>query len=176
MIEAVPHERVSCRHIFFTDEELVPCSHQNSTFALCEKKLLSKAPELPRSQVHTIDDKLLDDPKQLTASYQQQLVNVFAKRDPVKVPRFDLVLLEMDCRGQSSSFVRGHGFLQGKDRWVTLIEDEDSPSKKRITIPLHILNHAHRIVFVVREGANQDVVSRILDASTASAIRRSLSR
>lgn len=121
-------------------------------------------PNFPRSQLHTIDEKLLDDPHQVADSYQKQLVNVFARKDPVKVPRFDVVLLEMETNAQNnSSFVRGLGLLQGRDRWVTLLQDTQDPSKKRLNICLHVLNHAHRVVFVLRGAGNQGTLDKVLD-------------
>ncbi|CAO1633012.1 unnamed protein product [Jaminaea pallidilutea] len=149
--------------IFFADERLVPLDHEDSNFALCDKEFFSKVPELQRSQIHTIDEKLLDDPDELSDSYEKQLVQAFAGKESVRTPCFDLILLGMGPDGHTCSLFPGHELLQEKDRWVAPIEDSPKPPAKRITVSLPVLNHAHRVAFVLAGEGKQDTLAQVMD-------------
>lgn len=151
------------RQIFFADERLVPLDHEDSNYKLCNDEFFSKVPELKSSQIHPIDTKLLDDPEELADAYEKQLVQAFAGKESVRNPVFDLILLGMGPDGHTCSLFPGHELLTEKDRWVAPIEDSPKPPAKRITVTYPVLNHAHRVAFVLAGEGKQEMLSKVLD-------------
>lgn len=151
------------REIFFADERLVPLDHEDSNYALCDKEFFSKVPELQRSQIHTIDESLLNDPEELADAYEKQLVQAFAGKESVRNPVFDLILLGMGPDGHTCSLFPGHELLTEQDRWVAPIEDSPKPPPKRITFTYPVLNHAHRVAFVLAGEGKQEMLAKTLD-------------
>lgn len=141
----------------------MPLDHEDSNYYLCDKEFFSKVPELKRSQIHTIDESLLNDPEELSDAYEKQLVSAFAGKESVRNPVFDLILLGMGPDGHTCSLFPGHELLEEKDRWVAPIEDSPKPPKKRITITYPVLNHAHRVAFVMAGEGKQESLAKALD-------------
>lgn len=65
--------------------------------------------------------------------------------------------------GHTCSLFPGHELLQEKDRWVAPIEDSPKPPAKRITVSLPVLNHAHRVAFVLAGEGKQDTLAQVMD-------------
>lgn len=116
--------------------------HEDSNYYLCHQEFFSKVPELKRSQIHTIDESLLDDPEELSDAYEKQLVQAFAGKESVRNPVFDLILLGMGPDGHTCSLFPGHELLTEKDRWVAPIEDSPKPPAKRITVTYPVVSCA----------------------------------
>ncbi|EST08041.1 Glucosamine/galactosamine-6-phosphate isomerase [Kalmanozyma brasiliensis GHG001] len=148
--------------VFFCDERLVPLDHEDSNYALCHQEFFSKVP-LKREQIHTIDESLMDDPEELSDAYEKQLVAAFAGKEAVRNPVFDLILLGMGPDGHTCSLFPGHELLTEQDRWVAPIEDSPKPPAKRITFTYPVLNHAHRLAFVLAGEGKQEMLSKVLD-------------
>lgn len=150
------------RQIFFADERIVPLDHEDSNYNLCKQEFFSKTP-LKASQIHTIDEKLLDDPEELSDEYEKQLADAFAGKESVRHPVFDLILLGMGPDGHTCSLFPNHPLLKEKDRWVAPIEDSPKPPSKRITLTLPVLNKAHRAAFILAGEGKQEMLSKALD-------------
>ena len=75
----------------------MPLDHEESNYRVVSEGLLSKipAPGIPTEQVHTIDVEHLSDPEAVAEDYEKQLMEVFAGKNSVAFPRFDLILLGM---------------------------------------------------------------------------------
>ena len=147
--------------VFFADERSVPHDHADSNYRLVEQELLSKVP-IPRENVHAINAKLVGNNTKLAEDYQNVIMHVFAHRNTVKFPVFDLILLGMGPDGHTCSLFPGHKELKENTRWVLPVNDSPKPPKQRITLTLPVLNHAHCCLFVVTGSDKNKALKRIL--------------
>ncbi|KIW22760.1 6-phosphogluconolactonase [Cladophialophora immunda] len=151
--------------IFFADERAVPFDHEESNYGLLKKDLLDKIPpEQGTPAIHPIDVSQLDNTQELADRYQEVLMSIFASKDSVKLPIFDLILLGCGPDGHTCSLFPGHELLREADAWVAAIEDSPKPPPRRITLTLPVLTHAHKIAFVATGGGKRDILKKILEA------------
>ncbi|KAE8307180.1 hypothetical protein BDV41DRAFT_65692 [Aspergillus transmontanensis] len=163
--------------IFFADERAVPLDHQDSNYKLLKDELLNKIPtELGQPRVHTIDPSHVndEDPQELADLYQEELMHIFAAKDSVKLPVFDLILLGCGPDGHTCSLFPGHELLREKDAWVAAISDSPKPPPKRITLTLPVVTHAVSIAFVATGGGKKDIMKQIFDAEEGRELPSSL--
>lgn len=152
--------------IFFADERLVPLDHPDSNYKLLKDELLDKIPSSHgQPTVHPIDASLLgkNTPQDIADAYQDDLRAVFAARDSVKVPIFDLVLLGCGPDGHTCSLFPGHELLNEHDAWVAAIADSPKPPSERITLTMPVVTHAVRVAFVATGEGKKGVMKRIFD-------------
>ncbi|KAL1612080.1 suppressor of los1-1 [Paraconiothyrium brasiliense] len=150
--------------IFYADERLVPLDHEDSNHRLVKAEILDKIPaELGQPKVFTIDVKYLDDAQELADQYEQTLVSIFAARDSVRLPMFDLLLLGCGPDGHTCSLFPGSPLLRETDAWVLKIEDSPKPPPKRITLSLPVVTHGIKIAFVATGGGKKDIMKEIFD-------------
>ncbi|KAE8324354.1 hypothetical protein BDV39DRAFT_195229 [Aspergillus sergii] len=163
--------------IFFADERAVPLDHQDSNYKLLKDELLNKIPtELGEPRVHTIDPNHVndEDPQELADLYQEELMRIFAAKDSVKLPVFDLILLGCGPDGHTCSLFPNHELLREKDAWVAAISDSPKPPPKRITLTLPVVTHAVSIAFVATGGGKKDIMKQIFDAEEGRELPSSL--
>ena len=150
--------------IFYADERLVPLDHEDSNHRLVKEELLDKIPaELGQPKVFPIDVKYLDDAQELADQYEQTLVSVFAARDSVRLPMFDLLLLGCGPDGHTCSLFPGSPLLRETEAWILKIEDSPKPPPKRITLSLPVVTHGIKIAFVATGGGKKDIMKDIFD-------------
>jgi 6-phosphogluconolactonase len=150
--------------IFFADERAVPLDHEDSNYRLVKEEILDKIPaELGKPTVHPIDVKYLDDIQEMADQYEKTLVNVFAARDSVKLPMFDLLLLGCGPDGHTCSLFPGSPLLRESDAWVLPISDSPKPPPKRITLSLPVASHGIKIGFVATGASKKDILKQIFD-------------
>ncbi|KAK2747493.1 suppressor of los1-1 [Myotisia sp. PD_48] len=156
--------------IFFADERVVPLDHKDSNYALLKSELLDKIPteQLGQPRVHTIE--LDDDTQEVADKYQEALTRVFAAKDSVKIPVFDLILLGCGPDGHTCSLFPGHELLREHDSWVAPIEDSPKPPPKRITFTFPVITHGLRIAFVATGAGKQDILRQIFDEAGGAAL------
>lgn len=150
------------REVFFADERAVPLDSEDSNYKLCNEHFFSKV-SIPAEKIHTIDESLISDPQELSDSYEQELVKVFANKSSVKTPVFDLLLLGMGPDGHTCSLFPGHALLNETTGWVAPITDSPKPPPVRITLLLPVVTHAHKIAYVVAGAEKKDILKTVLE-------------
>ncbi|KAF2000675.1 6-phosphogluconolactonase [Amniculicola lignicola CBS 123094] len=150
--------------IFFADERAVPLDHEDSNYRLVKQEILDKIPQqLGKPTVYSIDVKYLDDVQEMADQYEKTLVSVFAARDSVKLPMFDLLLLGCGPDGHTCSLFPGSPLLRELDAWVLSISDSPKPPPKRITLSLPVTQHGIKIAFIATGGGKKDIMKEIFD-------------
>lgn len=151
-------------HIFFADERAVPLDHEDSNYRLVKEELLDRIPkELGTPTVYPIDTSLLDDLPELADAYEQAIVKVFAARDSVRLPMFDLLLLGCGPDGHTCSLFPGSPLLKETEAWVLHISDSPKPPPKRITLSLPVASHGINIAFVATGAGKKEIMKQIFD-------------
>ena len=155
--------------IFYADERCVPLTHEDSNHKLVKEEFLDKIPqELGQPKVFPIDEKYLDDEQECADQYEKTLVSIFAARDSVKLPLFDLILLGCGPDGHTCSLFPDHRLLRESDAWVLSIGDSPKPPPKRITLSLPVVLHGGKIGFVATGGGKQEVLKKIFETEEGS--------
>ncbi|BFZ56819.1 suppressor of los1-1 [Savitreella phatthalungensis] len=162
-------------HVFFADERIVPLTHEDSNYLLQQREFFSKT-SIPADQIHAIDDSNLskdgkvDDAvaQDIADAYEAQLVKVFANKETVKVPCFDLVLLGCGPDGHTCSLFPGHPILREDVAWIGVVTDSPKPPSHRITLTLKVVGAAHRIAFVATGEAKASILKQIFDDPLSS--------
>lgn len=150
--------------VFFADERAVPLDHDDSNYKLVKEELLDNIPEeLGKPTVYPIDVKYLDDIQEMADQYEKTLVSVFAARDSVKLPMFDLLLLGCGPDGHTCSLFPGSPLLREDSAWVLPISDSPKPPPKRITLSLPVASHGIKIGFVATGAGKKDIMKQIFD-------------
>ncbi|EMC94410.1 hypothetical protein BAUCODRAFT_35631 [Baudoinia panamericana UAMH 10762] len=155
--------------IFYADERCVPLTHEDSNHKLVQEELLNKIPkEMPQPKVFTVDEQYLDNAQEMADDYEKKLVSVFAARDSVKLPLFDLILLGCGPDGHTCSLFPDHPLLRETDAWVLSISDSPKPPPKRITLSLPVVLHGSKIGFVATGGGKKDILKKIFETEEGS--------
>lgn len=150
--------------IFYADERCVPLDHEDSNHKLVKEDLLDKIPqELGKPKVFPIGEEYIEDAQEAAEQYEKTLVSIFAVRDSVRLPLFDLILLGCGPDGHTCSLFPDHPLLRETSAWVLSISDSPKPPPKRITLSLPVVLHAAKIAFVATGGGKKDVIKKILE-------------
>jgi 6-phosphogluconolactonase len=158
--------------IFFADERCVPLDHEDSNYKLLKDELLDKIDKetFGEPKVYPIEEKYLDDAQECADQYEKQLVSVFAARDSVKLPSFDLLLLGCGPDGHTCSLFPEHPLLRESDAWVLSISDSPKPPPKRITLSLPVVLHGAKIAFVATGAGKKDIFKKIFETEEGRAL------
>lgn len=150
--------------IFYADERCVSLDHEDSNHKLLKDDLLAKIPaDMGQPTVYPIDEKYLDDVQEMADQYEKTLVSIFAARDSVKLPLFDLILLGCGPDGHTCSLFPDHPLLRESDAWVLSISDSPKPPAKRITLSLPVVVHGAKIAFVATGSGKASVLKKIFE-------------
>lgn len=148
--------------IYFADERLVPFESEDSNYGQAKREIFDHIEGLEKPNIHHIDETLIDDPQECADAYEKTLIFNFAKKDSVKLPMFDLLLLGCAPDGHIASLFPNHGEqLREKLAWCMPVSNAPSGPNKRITLSIPVICHAHRVTFVV-EGLTKAPVMRTI--------------
>ncbi|KAK5135073.1 hypothetical protein LTR08_005598 [Meristemomyces frigidus] len=155
--------------IFYADERCVPLDHEDSNHKLVQEEWLNKIPkDMAQPKVYPISMDNLHDAQETADDYERKLVSVFAARDSVRVPLFDLILLGCGPDGHTCSLFPDHALLREHDAWILAITDSPKSPAKRITLSLPIVVAAAKIGFVATGGGKKDVLKMIFETEDGS--------
>ncbi|KAK5113676.1 hypothetical protein LTR62_003303 [Meristemomyces frigidus] len=155
--------------VFYADERCVPLTHEDSNHKLVQEEWLNKIPsDMAQPKVFTIDEKHLEDAQEMAEEYEKRLVAVFAARDSVRLPQFDLLLLGCGPDGHTCSLFPEHPLLRETDAWVLSIADSPKPPAKRITLSLPVVLAGTKIGFVATGGGKKEILKKIFETEDGS--------
>lgn len=147
--------------IYFADERLVPFDSMDSNYGLAKRELFDLLGD-KKPNVYHIDELLIDDPQECADVYEKVLIDNFAKKDSVKLPMFDLLLLGCAPDGHIALLFPNFGEqLREKLAWCMPVSKAPLGPENRITLSIPVICHAHRVTFVV-EGLTKAPVMRII--------------
>ena len=147
---------------YFSDERCVPPDHAESNFKLANDTLFQPL-TIKTRQVFRIEGEA-GQPDLIARRYEKIIRQQFASPSPAW-PRFDLILLGLGDDGHTASLFPNSQVLAEKIRAVAA---SDSPRgvAHRITFTAPLINHAHRIVFMVTGLQKAPAVRAVLEDDT----------
>lgn len=163
-------------HLFWGDERCVPKFHDDSNYATAYEQMLWRIP-INSGSVHRIPTEVTP-PGEAAFAYERRLRVFFNHEDP---PLFDLVLLGLGEDGHTASIFpedlaehdlgRGDGLPpRGRnEQWVGDVSAPERHSPRwRITLTLHVLNQARRVLFLVSGERKRETLGKILRGTPES--------
>lgn len=152
--------------IFFVDERLVPFKSNESNYGQLKRGLLDplKSINYPQPNVYHIEETEIDDANVVAQTYEKQLINIFASRDSVRLPTFDMILLGCAPDGHIASlFPQCHHNLREEMAWVIPITDAPLEPTKRISMSVPVISNSNQIIFMVTGSNNAELMKMIIE-------------
>jgi 6-phosphogluconolactonase len=152
----VPWKKIQ---FFFGDERHVSPDDAESNFRMATEAMLGKAPVDPK-QVHRIHG---ENPNAAEAAeeYAKELRASFRLKAD-EFPRLDLVLLGMGPEGHTASLFPGTKALK-EERQLAVCNWVGKLYTDRITLTPPVLNHAARVIFLVRGAEKAPALKAVLE-------------
>lgn len=148
--------------IYFADERLVPFDSPDSNYGEAKRAIFDHITGEKQPRVFHIDELLIDDAQECADAYEKLLIDNFARKDSVKLPCFDLLLLGCAPDGHIALLFPNHGEqLREKLAWCMPVLKAPLGPENRITLSIPVICHAQRVTFVV-EGLTKAPVMRII--------------
>lgn len=148
--------------VYFADERLVPFDSPDSNYGLAKAQIFDLIEGDKKPRVFHINELLIDDPQECADAYEKLLVDNFARKDSVKLPMFDLLLLGCAPDGHIALLFPNFGEqLREKLAWCMPVENAPLGPSNRITLSIPVICHAQRVAFVV-EGLTKAPVMRVI--------------
>lgn len=148
--------------VYFADERLVPFDSPDSNYGSANREIFDQIKSDVKPNVYHIDELLINDPQECADNYEKVLIDNFAKKDSVKLPMFDLLLLGCAPDGHIALLFPNHGEqLREKLAWCMPVLKAPMGPENRITLSIPVICHAHRVTFVV-EGLTKAPIMRII--------------
>jgi 6-phosphogluconolactonase len=149
--------------IYFGDERLVPFDSPDSNYGQAKREIFDHITGDKKPNIYHADDSLFSDPQEAADNYEKVLIKNFAKKDSVKLPLFDIVLLGCAPDGHIASLFPGHQSLRENLAWVLPVEQAPSGPENRITLSIPVICHAQRVSFVVEGLTKANIVRTIME-------------
>lgn len=150
--------------VYFADERLVPFDSPDSNYGQAKREIFDHIKGDKHPRLHHIDESLIDDPQECADAYEKLLIDNFAKKDSVKLPMFDLLLLGCAPDGHIASLFPNHGeILREKLAWCLPVSNAPAGPENRITLSIPVICHAHRVTFVVEGLTKAPIIRTIME-------------
>jgi 6-phosphogluconolactonase len=142
---------------FWGDERHVSADHPDSNYGMAAEALLSRVPVRPE-RIHRVHAEI-DDAAAAAQKYETEIRTTF--REPVGIPRFDLMWLGLGVDGHTASLFPGTAALDERQR---LCVENWAPALKayRITMTLPLINASRVVMFVVGGAEKAPIVGQVL--------------
>lgn len=147
--------------VYFVDERMVPFGLDELNFGQAKRLLFDHLSDKPR--VYAIDETLTGNAEECAEDYGSVLIDNFARKNLVKLPQMDLVLLGCAPDGHVALLFPGDPALREQLDWVLPILKAPSGPEERITLSIPVLTHAQRVTFVVEGATKAKVVKTIME-------------
>ena len=148
--------------VYFADERMVPFDSPDSNYGQAKRVIFDLIEGDKKPNVYHIDELLISDPQECADSYEKLLIDNFAKKDSVKLPMFNLLLLGCAPDGHIALLFPNHGEQLREDlAWCMPVANAPLGPENRITLSIPVICHAQRVAFVV-EGLTKAPVMRII--------------
>ncbi|RLV91496.1 6-phosphogluconolactonase-like protein 1 [Spathaspora sp. JA1] len=150
--------------IYFADERLVPFDSPDSNYGQAKREIFDLIEGDKFPNIYHIDETLIDDNQEAADDYEKQLIRNFAKKDSVKLPLFDLLLLGCAPDGHIASLFPNFGEqLREKLAWCLPVSNAPSGPQNRITLSIPVICHAARVTFVVEGLTKAPIIKTIME-------------
>lgn len=150
--------------IYFADERLVPFDSPDSNYGQAKREIFDLITGDKKPNIYHIDEDLIYDNQEAADDYEKQLIRNFAKKDSVKLPMFDLLLLGCAPDGHIASLFPNFGEqLREKLAWCLPVWNAPSGPKNRITLSIPVICHAARVTFVVEGLTKAPIIRTIME-------------
>lgn len=143
-------------HLYWSDERMVPRDDPRSNFGMARAALISGVP-IPAENVHPISIDAAN-PDAAAADYEQALRAGFAP-EPMRLPRFDLVLLGMGADGHTASLFP-NAPTGGETSRLAMAARHPDTGEPRVTLTLPVINNAATVIVVVSGSAKAAMLER----------------
>ncbi|KAJ8141080.1 hypothetical protein OY671_005739 [Metschnikowia pulcherrima] len=148
--------------VYFADERMVPFDSPDSNYGQAKRDIFDLIECDAKPNVFHIDESLISDPQECADNYEKLLIDNFAKKDSVKLPMFNLLLLGCAPDRHIASLFPNHGEqLRETLAWCMPVSNAPSGPENRITLSIPVICHAQRVAFVV-EGLTKAPIMRII--------------
>lgn len=146
--------------IYFGDERMVPCDHDESNFRMACQALLDHVP-VPPWNVHRIAGEMQRD---TAAEWYERDLRQLAGDAPV--PRFDLILLGLGSDGHTASLFPGTTTLDDTVRlaapvWLPSDSQGVEHARDRVTLTFTVINAARQVLFLVSGDDKAEALGRV---------------
>ena len=149
-------------YIFWGDERYVPVDHPDSNAGMAKAAWLDQVP-IPPDHI-LVTPTLEGDPAASARQYEAMVRSVFGglqELAPNQVPEFDLILLGMGDDGHTASLFPHTEALAVTDDLITVGYKGSDP---RITFTVPLINHSHRVLFLVAGADKQAALAQVIAA------------
>ena len=114
---------------------------------------------IPKNQIHTLNESLLNNPEAAAKEYQSQIQSLFGTASA----SFSLVLLGLGPDGHTCSLFPKHTLLDESVLLISHITDSPKLPSCRITFTYRLLNNAKVCLFVATGQGKADMLKEILE-------------
>lgn len=150
--------------LFLGDERCVPIGHPDSNYKMVTETLL---PNSGIDSHHLLRMPAEEADTELAAKKYEAVIRSFFSTSGMPVPQafpvFDLIVLGLGEDGHTASlFADTLEALRERKRWVLAVNaPKAKPPGKRLTLTLHVLNHARNILFFTLGRGKSELAEKI---------------